>query len=338
MMNPARALAKQFLRLSPTGLLAIGVAISLADLAILYAAAAKDGVLYIDQGVGLLNHYGLFSTIVGNAISLYAARKYYDGVCSITTSKAVVNPSIIEPVLSDLTAMIRMERRYVLVMYLVVIVGALFFAVNLSIHVIGNSVAKWGYVFDSLDHRWSFIAGRLHNLYTWLIIMPLVVHVMIFSSIQLRKAMAIGLRKRVLTYDLLNPDQRGGFGFVDNTLLAFNILVALVYIQITLHIETFSRMNVEHIVDYIILTVLLVGINRMFFADMYATIRRLRLETLNRVKDEVFKNDNLSFEILKYCYERRISTLSVVNFLIKAGAIAIPGILKFWPNIVNAFH
>jgi hypothetical protein len=104
-----------------------------------------------------------------------------------------------------------------------------------------------------------------------------------------------------------------------------------------MHIQTFSRLNLEHIIDYVILTALLVGINKMFFADMYATVKRLRLESLHKLKDEVFKNNNLSFEVLKYCYERRVSTLSIANFLVQASAIAIPGIVELWPFIVKAF-
>lgn len=86
MVNPARALAKQFLFQSAIKLLVFGVIFSGLDLAILYAAAAKEYVLYIDQGVGLLNNHGLLSTVIGNAISLYVVRKYYDYVCSIRTS------------------------------------------------------------------------------------------------------------------------------------------------------------------------------------------------------------------------------------------------------------
>jgi hypothetical protein len=294
-------------------------------------------VLQINQGVGLFNHYGLFSTILGNAISLYASKKYYEGVCSIRDSKAVINNAVIEKSLKDLKTMIELSGEYRLIMYFLVILGTLFWASNFATHVFGDPVAKWGYVIDSKDHPWSFVAGRLHNIYTWIIIMPFVVHVMICSSIQLRKAMTIASTKSVLKYDLLNPDQRGGFGFVDNSLLAFNVIAALVYIEITMHIETFARLNFEHIIDYIILTILLVGINRMFFADMYATIKKLRFESLNKVKEEVFKNDKLSFEILKYCYKRKISLLSIANFLVQASAIAIPGIVKFWPFVVKAF-
>lgn len=336
MANPARALSKQFVRRSPTMLLGVGIALALVDFVTLYTAASWEGVLYINQGVGLLNHYGIFSTILGNAISLYAAKKYYEGVCSIRDSKAVIDKAIVEKPLQELTSMIELRGKYRHIMYFLLILGTLFLVSNAAIHIFGNPVARWGLVFDSLDHPWSFIGGRLHNVYTWVIIMPFVAHVVICSSIQLRRAMATASNKNALQYDLLNPDQRGGFGFIDNSLLAYNVIAALVYVEITMHIETFSRLNLEHVVDYVILTALLVGVNKMFFADMYAAVKRRRLESLNRVKDEVFQNNSLSFEILKYCYERRVRTLSAANFLIQAGAIAAPGVVKFWPFIVRA--
>lgn len=337
-MNPARALAKQFVLRSPTTLLAFGIAVSLVDFLVLYAVAAKEGVLHVSEGIGLLNNYGLFSTILGNAVSLYVAKKYYDGVCSIRASKAVVSTASIEPPLSTLTAMIKMQGIYQFLIYLLITIGALLWLSNVAFHVIGNPEVRWGHrVFDSPDHPFTFSASRLHNLYTWLIIMPLVGHVIIYSSIQLRQAIVIASSEAALTYDLLNPDQRGGFVFVDKAHLAFNVVVALVYIQITMHIETFARMNSEHIIGYIVLTVLLVGINRMFLGGIYATIKTLRLESLNKVKENVYKDDKLSFEILKYCYERKISASSIVNFIINPGAIVVSGIIKLWPVISKAF-
>src|SRR5882724_11426886 len=112
MWNPARALAKQFVRRSPSAVLLIGVALSLVDLIAIYTAAVRDGVLHISQGIGLLNHYGVFATVVGNAISLYAAKKYFDGVCSIRTSRAVANTEVVEGSLRNLKAMIEMEGKY----------------------------------------------------------------------------------------------------------------------------------------------------------------------------------------------------------------------------------
>ena len=337
MVNSVRALAKQFVRRSPMTLLVFGVAVSLIDFVALYAAAAQEGVLHINQGIGLLDNYGLLSTIVGNAVSLYVAKKYYDGVCSIRTSKAIVNPAPVEESLSTLTDMIQMRRKYKFLIYGLVIIGLLFGLSNLAGHLIDNPEVRWGHkVFDSKDHLLSFIANRAHGIYTLLIIMPFVGHVMVYSSFQLRQAIALASREGALTYDLLNPDQRGGFGFVDKAHIAFNVVAALVYIQITMHIETF-KMNPEHVIAYIVLTLLLVFINRIFLGDIYATVKRLRLESLNKVKDKAYNDDKMSFEILKYCYERRVSISSIVNFAINPGAIVVSGIVKLWPFITKVF-
>jgi hypothetical protein len=338
MWNPARVLAEQFVRRSPTTLLVFGVAVSLVDFATLYAAAAREGVLHVSEGIGLLNNYGLFSTILGNAISLYVAKKYYQGVCSIETSKAIVDTASIKPSLTTLGDMIKMQRKYQLKIYPLVTFGAICWASNVAFHLIGDSVVRWGHkVFDSPDHPLTFSASRVHNFYTFLIIMPLVGYVITCSSIQLRRMIATASSRGALKYDLLNPDQRGGFGFVDRAHIAFNVVLALIYIQITMHIETFGRMNSEHVIGYIVLTVLLIGGNRIFLGDINAKIKALRLESLNKVKDKVYEDDKLSFEILKYCYERRMSASSIVNFAVKAGAILLPGVVKFWPVIAKAF-
>lgn len=318
-------------------LLVFGVAVSLIDFVALYAAAAKERVLHIDQGVGLLDNYGLLSTIVGNAVSLYVAKKYYDGVCSMRTSKAIVNAAPVEESLSTLTDMIHMRQRYKFLIYGLVTLGLLFGLSNVAGHVIDNPEVRWGHkVFDSTDHPLSFIANRVHGLYTLLIIMPFIGHVMVYSSIQLRQAIAVASREGALTYDLLNPDQRGGFSFVDKAHIAFNVVAALVYIQITMHIETF-KMNPEHVIAYIVLTLLLIFINRIFLGDIYGTVKKLKLESLNKVKDKVYNDDQMSFEILKYCYERRVSISSIVNFAINPGAIIVSGIVKLWPFITKVF-
>jgi len=337
MVNPARVVAEQFVRRSPMTLLVFGVVVSLADFALLYIVAAREGVLYINQGVGLLNNYGLFSTILGNAVFLYLAKKYYDGVCSIRESKAVVDIMPVGEALSTLTDMTRAEREYRLSLYLMIIIGALFWLVNVSYHIIGNPQVKWGHqVFDSTDHPLTFWVSRLHNLYTWLVILPLLAHVIIYSSVQLWRVIGRAARAGVLMYDLLNPDRRGGFAFVDKAAVAFNIVVAFVYLQIMLHVGTF-KMNPEHIIIIVLLTLMAVLINKLFLGGIYATIKALRLEALNKVKERVYKDDQMSFEILKYCYEQRVSAASIVNFAINPGAIVVSGVIKLWPVIAKAF-
>lgn len=330
-----RTLFDQFLLRSPLTLLGFGIAASLVDSLVLYGAASKDGVLHIDQGVGLLNNYGLMSTIVGNAIAFYVARKYYDCVQEIRTSDALIKDNSVETSLADFRIG-KLDAKFGFLIGGFIVFGAVLWFLNFRAHVFGNPEAKWGHkVFDSPDHLLSFLASRLHNVYTLLAIMPFVGFVIISSSFQLKKMINITAAKGAVKYDLLNPDQRGGFGFVDRANIVFNVIVVLVYVQITLHLETF-KMNAEHIVGYIILTLFLISINRVFMGGIYATINALRRNALNAVKDKAFNDDKMSFEILKYCYERRINTTSVLNFLINPGALITSGILKLWPFIVKA--
>lgn len=241
-----------------------------------------------------------------------------------------MNSHSIESSLSTLTEMIKMRERYWLVMGRLVFIGALAWLANVAFHVFGNPEVRWGHkVFDSIDHPLSFTASRLHNLYTWLVIMPFVGHVMIVTTLQLRRAMRTAFWESALKYDLLNPDERGGFGFVDNAHIAFNVVAALVYVQITLHIETFERMNAEHIIGYSILTLMLIGTNWIFLGDIYGKIKALRFESLNELKDRVF-DDKLNFEVLKYCLEQKTRLVSVEAVAIKAAGIVIPAVIKLW--------
>jgi hypothetical protein len=140
------------------------------------------------------------------------------------------------------------------------------------------------------------------------------------------------IEKEALQYDLLNPDHRGGFLFIEKAHVLFNVLIAVAYVQITLHIGTFERMNVEHYLTYGLATLLLIGGNRIFLGDVYSKIDRVRTEALNKTKENVYKNDALSFEILKYCYEHRSNHFSLLNFVTKATAIAVsigPKLLPF---------
>lgn len=323
--------ARQFTRCEPTTLLAIGVALSLFDFATLYLAASAESVLRIPKGVGLLQNLGLFSTLFGNAVSLYVARKYYDTAFSIRRSKAVIGSSGpgLERVLTVLADMVTMRGRYQFLLYGFVAIGITAWLSNVSGHIFDVPQVRWGHkVFDSTNHPLTFVASRLHNIYTWILIAPFLGHVVVFTSIQLKRAIAIASASSALSYDILNPDHRGGFGFVDKANVIFNVLTAMAYVEVTMHIETFARMHAEHVVAYVFLTVTLILVNHMFLGSIYATVRALRIESLNRLKESAYGQNRLSFDILKYCYERRLSAASLLSAAIKAAAIVLPAAIK----------
>lgn len=331
MMDRLGAFAERLLRSNPSALLAYGMVISVLDAAILYSAAAREGVLHIRGGVGLLENYGILSTLAGNALLLYLVSRYYKAVRSIWASKAVIHSQVIERSLSSLAAQIAFRGRARFIVYGFIVTGALAWLSNVTSHLLGDQEVRWaGRVFDSPEYPLTFLASRLHNLLTWVVIMPLAGHVVVVISEQLRRLMARAVREDAVKYDLLNPDQRGGFGFIDRAALAFNTAALLVYCQITLHIGTF-KVNPDHIASYVLATVLVISVNMMFFGGLRSMVKELKLEALNEVKEKVFLNDQLSLEVLKYCYSQRVDTLAVLNFLINPGAVVTSGIVKLWP-------
>jgi hypothetical protein len=221
-----------------------------------------------------------------------------------------------------------------LILYFLILVGALYWVGNVGSHLFGNPELRWGHkVFDTRNHRFSFCASKLHDLYSWLIVLPFVGYSLILISFQYRRIMEAAVCGNALRSDLLNPDHRGGFLFVEKAHLIFNLIIALIYLQVTMHIETFRLVNAQYITSYIVLTLLLISINRMFLGHIYTAIKELKLESLNKIKDRAYNDDKLSFEILKYCYERRIDVFAIINFAIKTGAIISSSAIKFWPSI-----
>lgn len=339
MVNPARALSRQFLGRAPLTLLVVGIVLALADFGLLYRAAVKDGVLYIEGGVGLLQNYGLLATVLGNSVYFYLARKYYDAAYSIKKSKALINAEPVENPLSLLTSIIKLEKpAFRILLYVLILVGALYWTGNVRTHVFGDPKLRWGdkMFFDTLNHRSSFYASKFHDLYSWVIVLPFVGFVLILTSFQYRRTIRAAVRGKALHYDLLNPDRRGGFLFVEKAHLVFNLIIALIYLQVTMHIETFKVVNAGYVSSYMVLTLLLISVNRIFLGHIYSAIKELKLESLNKVKDKAYNNDKLSFEILKYCYERRIDVFAIINFVVKSGAIIFSGAVKFWPIISKA--
>jgi hypothetical protein len=318
-------------------LLAVGCGLALLDFSVLYASAERDDVLTIPNGIGLLQDYGLLATVAGNAILFYLARYYYEAVCSIRSSKAVAVTGHIEDSLSELTSMLKMDGKFRFLIYLFFTIGLAYWISNIAFHVFASAETRWGHkVFDSTDHPASFVASRLHNAYTWLFALPFVGYAVIFASIQLRRVVNSAARKGALRYDLLNPDRRGGFLFIEKSHLLFNLLIAIMYVLITMHIGTFDRMNTEHIIAYVFATTALILGNRIFLGDIYSMIDELRIDALNTTKESVYNKDALSFEILKYCYERRFNRFSLVNALTKVAAIALSGAVKLLPLISKA--
>lgn len=339
MRDPLKLMAAGFVRSSPATLLALGIFVSVLQFVMFIGTARLEGVLFIKGGVGFLNNYGLLSTLVGNAVLPYLARLYYENVCGFAESKAIKRAGAINEELAQLSEMVLLQGRFRFILYGLIFTGLAFWIANTSIHVFGDVELHWGHkVFDSLDHPFGFYLNRINNFYTWMIVLPFCGHVMIFCTLQLVRAVTAAADRKVVTYDLLNPDRCGGFVSIERAHVVLNLVIAIVYVQITLHAETFVRMNAEHALAYAAATLLLLFGNTIFLGNIHQRIKELRLDALNAQKERVYKNHPLNLEILKFFYEHRRNRFSVANFVTKAIAIAVPALVKAAPALFGSFQ
>jgi hypothetical protein len=334
MLTPLKALAGAFVQSTPMTVLAAGIFITALQFVTFFGAARLEGVLLIKGGVGFLNNYGLFSTLIGNAVLPYLARAYYEYVSELAESKAIKDAEAVHDDLTRLRAMVLLQGRFRFVLYGLIFIGLVFWIANTSIHLLGNVQAHWGHkVFDSVDHPIDFYLNRLNNIYAWMIVLPFCGHMMIFCTFQLVRMITAAADHNAVAYDLLNPDRFGGFISVERAHVVLNFVIAIVYVQITLHIETFVRMNVEHALAYAAATIMLLFGNTIFLGGIYQQINKLRLNALNEQKERVYNSDPLSLEILKFYYEHRRARFSIVNFATKVVAIAVPAFVKAAPAL-----
>lgn len=339
MRNPLQVAADAFLRCNPSTLLVGSIFVSVLEFVAFLYAARIEGVVHIGGGVGFLSNYGLLSTLIGNAVLPYLARLYFEYVSSFRESRALRQVTIVERELSLLRSMLRLQGRYRYVLYFLIFIGSAFWISNTSIHVLGNVEAYWGHkVFDSLEHPISFVLNRLNNVVTWMLVLPFCGYVIVFCTIQLARAVKGAEERKEVAYDLLNPDGCGGFRSIENAHVVLNVVTAIVYVQITLHTGTFGRMNAEHIIAYVAATLILLFGNTLFLGNIHHRISRLRTEALNDQKDKVYKNDSLSFEVLKFFYQTQTNRFSMINVATKAIALFAPILIKAAPSILEVIR
>lgn len=333
MVDPLKGLARGYIRRSPqTWLIVTALIAVLQGLLFLYAGM-RDGVLLIPGGIGLLQNYGLWANLAGNVAFAYFARKYYAEVVSISSADVIEKTDGIRSEISKLTSMACAEGRYRYLLYIFSFIGLSFWLSNTSLHVFGFSEIHWGHqVFDSPAHPWSFVLNRINNFYTWVVLLPVCGHVFITSSIGLHRTFQAAVADGVAQYDILNPDKSGGYLFVENARLYFNIVLAVLYLDVSMHTGTFRVIHFDHMVSYAAATLLLLFGNVMVFRRISEGIGTLKNTAANSRKQKAYANDPLSFEILKYLYELR-SPRVFVNFLVKAVPIAWSLAMKAAPLI-----
>lgn len=296
--------------------------------------ATIENVLFIENGVGLLQNYGLFAAILGDAVLFFLTKKYFDCCRHIARHGQFGRNREVKRAAIELLAecRLRTDRRFAYLFF--VLLGVLALAGNISLHAFGYVDRNWhGDVFDSLRHPYSFALNKIFSFYSWCVVFPICGYVALITTIRLSEMIAAIGKDHSIEYDLLHPDNAGGFASVQLATAYFNIGVVLAYLQIALYTVTFRSVNVHQLLAYGLTTFALLAANFMIFGRVDRAITEKKRAALAKTKDRAYQGDSLSFEIFRYyvdvfsrkSLQRRLS-LAILS--LKSAAIALPPILK----------
>jgi len=331
MADPARAIARAFVRGEPLTWLLVASTISIIQVITFVATARAETVLSIDGGVGLLQNYGLGGNMVANAVLPYLARLYYANVMKAASAVSGGHEQDLEPEITTIRDATTGERNYVGTVYLFAFVGLAAWLTNVTFHVLGLAPQHWGHkVFDSPDHPLLFLLNRLNNLYTWVLITPLCAHVFLWPTLLLPRVFEAAIARGFARFELLHWDRAGGFIAAENAKTIFNVALAVIYLEVTLHTGTFRVAHLDHILVVASATAALLFGNLWAFNRLNKQLALLREREMETRRRRVYEDDSLSFQILKFAQEARPPRL-VTTVALKAIPIASSFVLKVAP-------
>ena len=306
----------------------------------LYVVASFDCVLFIEGGVGFFQNYGLFTAIVGDAILFFLTKKFHQCVTSMAESNVGGQNLKVLNIVRDLNRSLSLLNKNRFILYAFMLFGLLFVSSNVAQHVFGQPDVHWrGDVFDSLRHPASFTMNKLFLLYSWCIVIPLCAFIFLITSVYMSRIFIALSFDENSKYDLLNPDNAGGYSAARYASAYLNIALSIVYLQISLYVLTFQGANPEHIIGYAIATLLLLFANAIVFRKVETVIAKKKDSALNDLKSKTYSGDQLHFDIYRYyvdifskhALQRR---LSVLVFSVKSVVIVIPPIVNGYAKLV----
>ena len=107
--------------------------------------------------------------------------------------------------------------------------------------------------------------------------------------------------ERASKFDILHPDRCGGFSFLEDARLYFNIIISFLYLITTMHVGVF-KLNDMHVISYSVLTMFLIFGNYIFMGEVFSNVKNLKMRAVNIYKEGVYNNNALSFEVYKYFF------------------------------------
>ncbi|WP_419785096.1 hypothetical protein [Pseudodesulfovibrio sp.] len=303
--EPGRFLVDRFLSSGTISLLFGGAVLSLTELGLLLFSAYQDGTFHIENGIGLLRHYAIFTFLVGDVFLLYWLKKYIDIIHLFNDRLQLtkLQKRIVEERLALFKSNITFQTpmKYLYIGFL--LVGALFWFSNMIHHISGNTVNQWGRLtFDAYQYKYGFYCTRIHLFLSWILIFPFFAFATICSTLTIVTIIREMDSQGVLDFDLLHNDKCGGYSFIGDAQIYFNFMISICYIEVSSVVFISKEITLEQLFIYVLLTCTLFLGNSLILYNSSQSLKIAREKVL-----EVYKyglqeaKPHFHFEIYRYC-------------------------------------
>ena len=241
---------------------AVGAAILLMQGAVLCTAAGLDHALWLSgKGIGLLEHPGIPTILFADAASLallgLAARRFLRLPGRLPVTSEPANRRYLRQVIAHGRSIILLRGRAGALYVFGVGIGTLFWVQN-AIQT-RDALAFYGHdVFDSSEHRFSYVTFRLVLWGSWGVLYPYVTVAFFGISGTLYRATATLARRGRLEYRLFHPDRSGGFATIGDISFAAIMTVLVLYVSLAVVMVTHHKLNILQVSGIVILSAALI--------------------------------------------------------------------------------
>nr|VFJ65166.1 MAG: hypothetical protein BECKFW1821A_GA0114235_11922 [Candidatus Kentron sp. FW] len=293
-------------------ILFIIISVAVAQAIAVFLGSLIDGTFILpNNGVGLLEHYGVWAILVTDPLLLIltalAYRKFNLVMEALPFSENFDAVRQTENSLKNYLEFLHMEGKSVYLYIFLVLVGILSWINNIRqtidpLSIYGNDV------FDAYQYTWGFIANKFNLFSSWVFVYPLVGFFLVSMSISTRLLLEKCISMNVLKPNILHPD--GCYGLSSLGSLNISLLGPYLFTYLTIFalLSTHEDQYASIIAPLVLLTTIFIIVSFITISPITRIgkgAKRQAHERLTSKNKEIEHNEieiDNRFSVERICY------------------------------------
>lgn len=246
---------------------------------LIVAAYYDQTLILLAPGVGLLQHPGIFSVVVGDSIlfvlaSISSKRFLATGV-KIPTKK----PVLIERYFRSKIVRLWFGKGsgFVLLFLSISIIGC-YSLINQSLKLQDPVFYYKHDTFDGYTHFYSFWVNRINLFISWCVMIPLFSAYLISYMISVNRLFGLASKKGLLDFRFRHPDRAGGFAFFGDLNIFYMAGLLVIAIETILLIYAHRHVSISNFLAMAAVAVGFVGFTYLSVYEPSRAIKKLEVE------------------------------------------------------------